>query len=160
MLTLARLQKTGHSRFTQTVETTPVSPAQPGVNVRLYDTFVPVTELGTGQRQMVAISTSHTEHELCTFMIHAILTWTRRPPGTETRSPQSFSLSNYRGLNTAAHTGAVIHGWSRTPHPPGPTLGGVCPFSSHPPPKEAPTALPCPPSATRGRSRRAVDVQR
>lgn len=54
MPTLVRVQETGPSLFTQTADTTPVSAAKPRVNVRLYDTFVPVRELDKKRRQMVA----------------------------------------------------------------------------------------------------------
>ena len=40
--------------LTQTAETTPVSAEQPSVNVRLYEAFVPVSDLGTRRRQTVA----------------------------------------------------------------------------------------------------------
>lgn len=89
--TLAQIQETRPSPCTQTAETTPVSPEQPCVNVRLYDTFVPVRDLDVKQRPAVANYHFHTEHKLCKLMSHARLTWTWRPLGTENSvSPNRF----------------------------------------------------------------------
>ncbi|KAG5199542.1 hypothetical protein JEQ12_006021 [Ovis aries] len=90
--TLVRVQEPGPSSSPQMADITPLSPEEPGVNIRLYDLLGPVRELDMKRRQMVANHHVHTEHKLCKLMTHAVLTWTGDPQALGTLPPQTVSL--------------------------------------------------------------------
>lgn len=52
--TLVRVQEPGPSSSPQMADITPLSPEEPGVNIRLYDLLGPVRELDMKRRQVVA----------------------------------------------------------------------------------------------------------
>ncbi|KAI4564231.1 hypothetical protein MJT46_010029 [Ovis ammon polii x Ovis aries] len=90
--TLVRVQEPGPSSSPQMADITPLSPEEPGVNIRLYDLLGPVRELDMKRRQVVANHHVHTEHKLCKLMTHAVLTWTGDPQALGTLPPQTVSL--------------------------------------------------------------------
>lgn len=106
--------------------TTPVSPAQPSVNVRLYDAFVPGMKLEPKQRQMAAKPTSHTG--LCPSGSGRTHLASETPGHQELCLPKALPWL-MTGPDTGSHTQALIHGRSHsTPSGPHNPWGACCLF--------------------------------